>query len=439
MVIIICIISVLPWIGMSEGYSLEAAVATRMLESGKWFIPQLPTDGVSAHSPMLYWLIAAFSSFRGVVTPITAHLPAALGFSFLVGSVLVFFGRAIRFQEAFIATLLLITCTGIQQAAIIAPANILFSVFTILALILMYNWEDKDELQGLPIGIPLLLSCAILSKGISGLSMPLCVFGVYIWSLKKYSTIRLIKAMVYPAVSTLFLPMLWYIAIWHQGGSLLNYSLRYEYLLSDILFSLLKGFLPWTMLLLFSLFGINYHKTGEPFKNRLQIVSGKFHALEPIKKFSWITIFVMLTYFIAIPSGPNWHFLPLYPFLALFMAQYFIYIAEYRTICTRLFAACYAIVAFALLTLGGMTMSGSFELVPFISGLTGNEYILSLTERVNDKLVNYTSLVVIAMFFTIFTLVTVGYQLLKKINIKILYSTIALTFAFNLLCYILLQ
>ena len=45
MVIVICIISVLPWIGLGDfstkGEPREAAVAVSMLESGNWILPQV--------------------------------------------------------------------------------------------------------------------------------------------------------------------------------------------------------------------------------------------------------------------------------------------------------------------------------------------------------------------------------------------------------------
>ena len=45
MVIVICIISVLPWIGLGDfstkGEPREAAVAVSMLETGNWVLPQV--------------------------------------------------------------------------------------------------------------------------------------------------------------------------------------------------------------------------------------------------------------------------------------------------------------------------------------------------------------------------------------------------------------
>lgn len=64
MVIIICIISVLPWIGLGDfstkGEPREASVAISMLESGNWVLPQVYANEFAYKPPMAHWLMAAF-------------------------------------------------------------------------------------------------------------------------------------------------------------------------------------------------------------------------------------------------------------------------------------------------------------------------------------------------------------------------------------------
>ena len=118
MVIIICIISVLPWIGLGDfstkGEPREASVAISMLESGNWVLPQVYANEFAYKPPMAHWLMAAFSYPQGYVSEFTARLPSALAFICLMGCTLVFFGRRIKFQQAFIATLLLLTLSLIH-------------------------------------------------------------------------------------------------------------------------------------------------------------------------------------------------------------------------------------------------------------------------------------------------------------------------------------
>lgn len=64
MIILICIISVLPWLGLSElgstANSADAAVAEAMLKSGEWVLPKMPSGEISYDHPMLHWLIVLF-------------------------------------------------------------------------------------------------------------------------------------------------------------------------------------------------------------------------------------------------------------------------------------------------------------------------------------------------------------------------------------------
>ena len=93
MVIIICIISILPWIGLGEfstkGEPREAAVAISMLETGNWILPQVYADSFAYKPPMLHWLIAAFSLPQGYVSEFTARLPSALAITVMIGFILV--------------------------------------------------------------------------------------------------------------------------------------------------------------------------------------------------------------------------------------------------------------------------------------------------------------------------------------------------------------
>ena len=56
MVIVICIISVLPWIGLGDfstkGEPREAAVAVSMLETGNWILPQVYANEFAYKPPL---------------------------------------------------------------------------------------------------------------------------------------------------------------------------------------------------------------------------------------------------------------------------------------------------------------------------------------------------------------------------------------------------
>ncbi|HJA87484.1 MAG TPA: dolichyl-phosphate-mannose--protein mannosyltransferase, partial [Candidatus Parabacteroides intestinavium] len=103
------------------------------------------------------------------------------------------------------------------------------------------------------------------------------------------------------------------------------------------------------------------------------------------------------------------YLLPVYPFITIFLAQYALHITEYRHWCTRIFALFMAIGV--LIGLIVILLPTPWAVIP----------VLPITVRT-----------CLLLAFTLAMTITVIYYMFKKINIKILYATIALTFAVNL-------
>ena len=458
MIVIICIISVLPWIGLGDfstkGEPREAAVAVSMIETNNWVLPQVYANEFAFKPPMAHWLMAAFSYPQGYVSEFTSRLPSALAFIVLMGFVLVFFGkRVVKFQEAFIATLLLITCIEIHRAAMTTRVDMLLTTFIVLALFQLYRWEDKQELKGLPPFIPLLLGCAVLTKGPVGVILPLFVFFVYLLVLNKYRWLTIFKVLLYSGISSLFLPLLWYIAAWKQGGDTflnlvlaenfgrffhlntpeIHYELGHENGIWYNFMTLAAGFVPWTLFFFFTLFGLKWQKPTQPVKKLIKEKWDEIRSMDKVRLFSLVAL-VCIIFFYSIPSSKrSVYLMPAYPFIALFLAQYALYITEYRTKVTRVFAAVLAAVVSTVMILFGLTMAGIIQPLEIASQYTSRISTLNMVESVADTLLHPNSLTVLILLIVMIALVTVFYQMSKKINIKILYATIALTFSVNLL------
>ena len=326
MVIVICIISVLPWIGLGDfstkGEPREAAVAVSMLETGNWVLPQVYANEFAYKPPLAHWLMAAASLPQGYVSEFTSRLPSALAFIILIGFTLVFFGKRLRFQQAFIATLLLITCIEIHRAAMTTRVDMLLTTFIVIGLYQLYRWEDKLELKGVPIAIPALLGCAVLTKGPVGIILPLFVFGVYLLMLRKYSYLVIFKALLYAGISSIFLPLLWYVAAWKQGGDTflnvmlaenfgrffhlstpdIHYNLGHENGVWYNFMTLAAGFVPWTIFFFFSLFGLKLHKPEKSVKEILASTWNNIRSMEKEKLFSLVAL-VCIIFFYSIPSS----------------------------------------------------------------------------------------------------------------------------------------
>ena len=381
-------------------------------------------------------------------------MPSALAFITLIGFVLVFFGkRIVKFQEAFIATLLLVTCVEIHRAAMTTRVDMLLTTFIVIGLFQLYRWEDKLELKGLPIFIPLLLGCAVLTKGPVGVVLPLFVFGIYLLMLGQYSYLTIFKTLLYAGISSLFLPMLWYTAAWKQGGDEflnvvlaenfarflhlntpeISYDLGHENGVWYNFMTLAAGFIPWTIFFFFSLFGLKLSKPEQPIKEILKNTWKRIRSMEKVRLFSLVAL-VGILFFYSIPSSKrSVYLMPAYPFIALFLAQYALYITEYRTKVTRVFAAFLASVVSVVMIAILLTVFSIIDPVGIVGQYTQNASTLDMVQMVSKVLVHPSTLTICIIFINLLILGTVYYQMFKKINIKILYATIALTFSVNLL------
>ena len=457
MVIIICIISVLPWIGLGDfstkGEPREASVAISMLETGNWVLPQVYANEFAYKPPMAHWLMAAFSYPQGYVSEFTSRLPSALAFICLMGCTLVFFGRRMRFQQAFIATLLLLTCVEIHRAAMTTRVDMLLTTFTVLGLYRMFRWEDKLELKGLPVIIPLLLGCAVLTKGPVGIILPLFVFGIYLLMLRRYDLKTIFKALLYVGVASSFLPLLWYIAAWKQGGDEflnvvlaenfgrffhlstpdINYELGHENGVWYNFVTLAGGFAPWTVFFFFSLFGLRWKLKKVSFKQIIKDGWERICSMEKEKLFSLVAL-VCIIFFYSLPSSKrSVYLMPAYPFIAIFLAQYALYITEYRTKVTRVFAAVLVSITIVIAIAAGLTMTGVINPATIASQYTSRPSTLLQVRAASGMFSSCDGLTISIVVVVCFALIMALYQMFKKVNIKILYSAIALTFAINLM------
>jgi 4-amino-4-deoxy-L-arabinose transferase-like glycosyltransferase len=455
MVVIICALSVLPWIGIGDfstkGEPREAAVAISMLESGNWVLPKVYANEFAYKPPMAHWLMAAFSLPQGYISEFTARLPSALAFIILLGFTLFFFGERMKFQEAFIATLLLLTCFEIHRAGMTTRVDMLLTMFMVLGLYTLYRWENRLQLKRLPVVIPFLLGCAALTKGPVGIILPLFVFGVYLLILGKHRLPAIFKALLYIGVSSCFLPLIWYVAAWKQGGNAfldvvlaenfgrffhlsnpaISYDLGHENGVWYNFVTLFAGFIPWTIFFFFSLFGLKFRWSEKPFVQVLKDSWASIRSMEKIKLFSLVAL-VCIFFFYSIPSSKrSVYLMPAYPFIAVFLAQYTIYITEYRTLVTRLFAGFLALIITAVLLVVALTMAGITDPVAIAGRYTDRASTLDTVQIVVSSFDSPYWLTIAILSVVLAALITVFYQMQRKINIKMLYATIFLVFSIN--------
>ena len=455
--VIICLISILPWIFTGEfstkGEPREAAVAISMLETGNWILPQTYADAFAYKPPMLHWLIALFSLPQGYVSEFTARLPSALSFTVMIAFILVFFGKRLRFQQAFVATLILITCIEMHRAAMTSRVDMLLTSFMVIGMLQLYRWEDQLELKGLPLGIPLLLGCAVLTKGPIGIILPLFVFGVYLLILRKYSFLTIFKAVIYAGIASLFLPLLWYISAYKEAGDRFlnvvlaeNFGRFFRVSIPDVaydlghkngawynLVTLIAGFMPWTLLYFFSLFSLKWCRPHKSIKQLVYDSWQRIISMDKEKLFSLVAL-ICIVFFYSIPSSKrSVYLMPAYPFIAIFLAQYTLYITEYKKRTIRFFGGLLLTVTLLVLVFMCLTATGCIDPVNLAGHFTQRAKTLEsvyMATRMFNPLNTVTVCIMLLLAGVSGILI---YQLFKKVNIKILYTTIALIFCINLL------
>ena len=442
-IILIVVLSVLPWI-WNGLYTVEETqnteIATAILTSGDWILPKTPASETICQPPLSHWLIAAFSLPQGFVSGFTTRLPTVLSFVVLMVFALLFFGRRLRFQEAFIAVLLLITCVEIHWAGISANINMIYTMFMSIGLFKMYRWENKLELKRLPLIIPLMFSGAILTKGISGIIHPLLIFGCYLFFLRKYSFYKIIKSLFYVGLTSLFIPSIWYIEGWRQGASdflHVAFSEDITHLIginnfqtaSHLLLSPIIGFLPWTLLLFCSLFGLSRSDFSPT--NLIENDEEEMKTRKKMRLFCFIASigFVFLIFLSGNTTSSD--FLPAYPFLAIFMAQYIIYLTENHSYVTRIFAGILATAVLIIILITSLESTRLIDLSAWISRYLSENNVNSFHSIMTAISFNNMAFVTLFLLLLI-ALGTTYYQMSKKINIKILYATIFLIYC----CYL---
>jgi len=363
LLIVITILSVFLWVGSGNFYTKgeprEASVAVSMIEKNQWILPEVYTDEIAYKPPLMHWLIAAFSLPEGKVSPLSSRLPSALAFMGLIVCSFMFFGRNLRIQEAFLTALILLTAFETHRAAMTARVDMLLTFLIVWALTLLFRWEEEKKLNGFPWLIPVIMSLAVLTKGPVGIVLPLLVFGIYLLFLR-YNFRKIIGKLIVLALPAMILPLIWYFLAYQKGGEEFmrlvlaeNFGRFFEINDLNVPYdlgheggwwynwaSLAGGFIPWTLLLVISLFGLSY--------KRFPGIRSMWNSVlqsEKIKLFSALAAIVIFLFYSLPISKRSVYLMPAYPFISVFIAQYILYLTEYKAKIIRIFAGIIGTVA----------------------------------------------------------------------------------------------
>ena len=349
-----CFLSLFLFMGESNfhtrGEPREALVAVAMLEDGNWTLPITNGTDIAYKPPLFHWAIATVSSVIGKVTEYTSRMPSAIALTVMILAGYLFYARRRGSELAFLASLITLTNFEVHRAGVNCRVDMLLSALMVLALYQLYRWAEK-KLHGVPwLGI-LCLSGAFLTKGPVGLVLPCIVVALFAW-IRGVNFIRIFFSFLGVAIGACILPALWYIAAWKQGGdafltlvieeNVLRFLGKMTYASHENpwhynVMTVLTGFIPYTLLLLMSLFTLKYTRITISIKESWCKSVKYIREMDDTRLFSLLSIVVMFVFYCIPKSKRSVYLLPIYPFIAYFIAEYIVWLVKYKPQSVRWF------------------------------------------------------------------------------------------------------
>lgn len=347
---LLSVLVLVPFLGetifYSKGEPREAIVAYTMLESGNWILPTNYGVEIAYKPPFLYWAIAVVSSVLGGVSEFSARMPSALAF---LAMQLVFFSFVAKRKDvktAFLTSILLLSSFEVHRAAVACRLDMLQVSFIVISLCLLFRWDEKN-CKGLPWLAILLMACATLTKGPVGSIFPCVGIGIY-QLLRGRSFGKTFFSLMGIGLLSLIPLAVWFGAAYQQGGqSFINLMMEentgrffrkmsYESHENPIWYNFLTiiwGWIPWTLVLLISLFGLKWKgirllPEGVSLGERLKKAWMKFRAQSPMQLFIWVVILFIFIFYCIPKSKRSVYLLPIYPFMAVLIAEYLLALVQ---------------------------------------------------------------------------------------------------------------
>ena len=343
--LVLLTVTFIPFLGETlfntKGEPREAIVAVSMFQQGDFILPVSNGGDMPYKPPMLAWCIALVSFLTGgEVTEFTSRMPSAVALIVMTFVVYLIARRYTSQSKAMMSALISVTAFEVFRAGYACRVDMLLTMFIVTSLFLLYHNYLKNK-QIFSVGAILLMSGAVLTKGPVGAVLPAMVaWTFYLLRGENFWRASLLTAANF--LLSLVIPMLWYIAAWKQGGDdflalmleenvgRFTGTMSYESHLNPWYYNVITvvaGLLPYTLLLLFSLFGLKYAKP------KISLSGSRFFAwVKSLREANpWILfnalVVILIFVFYCIPSSKrSVYLLPIYPSLAFFIAHYVHYL-----------------------------------------------------------------------------------------------------------------
>ena len=344
---VVCICSLFLFIGEAffntRGEPREAVVALSMLKEENWILPINNGVELAFKPPLFHWMIAAFSTVTGAVTEYTSRMPSALALAVMVLAGYGFYARRRGAEVAFLMGLLTLTNFEMHRAGTNCRVDMVLSALMVLALYQLYRWGEK-RLKGVPwLGV-LCLSGAFLTKGPVGVLLPCLVVAVFLW-IRGMNFWRIFFSFLGIVLLSCVLPACWYVAAYRQGGDRFLQLVLEENVLRFLgkmsydshvnpwyynFITVFAGYVPYTLLVLISLFCLRYRRIQAKPAGWWARLKTYVRNMDDARLFSLLSIAIIFVFYCIPKSKRSVYLLPIYPFIAYFLAEYMIYLVRHH-------------------------------------------------------------------------------------------------------------
>ena len=309
-----------------------AEAAREMLENGNWITPYFNYELRFDKPVFFYWLIALAYKLFGV-SEFAARFFSAVTASITVFAVFAFGKHWISRQHGFFSALILATSILFAGIARMSITDMTLSCFMTLTTLCLFMAAHQNLRWWLAAGA--IAGLGVLTKGPVAIVVPGAIFVLYAWLIGDFKRCLLNRWLPIAVGICLMIAVPWYILAYLQNGQIfldalfLHNVTRYSDVVSGhkqasyfYVIVLLAGFLPWTAYLPAAIRSLwqraKHHKT--------LVASHNFRYLVPLYGAVW-TVFIF-TFFTAGNTKLLTYILPLFPGLALWMAEAWLSQAE---------------------------------------------------------------------------------------------------------------
>ncbi|MGL5317311.1 MAG: ArnT family glycosyltransferase [Bacteroidales bacterium] len=344
-VLVLAILSLMPFLHLDSFYTKgeprEALVPQAMIETGNWILPQRYGDTFATKPPFMHWFSALISLPSGEVTEWSARFPVALSGLGIILMSFIFFANRIGNRRSLLAALILLTSFEMHRTSMEARVDMPLTFFMVAAFYLLYKRFEKG-LSGYTLPIILSLSAAFLIKGPVGVILPLGIYGLFLLY-KGFRFWRVFGEGMKFALMSAILPGIWYFAAYQVGGQNFIDTVYTENfarmtgsedtghkgpIYANII-HLLMGFVPWSILVVFSVFNVKKAWVGDGGKF-YKALAGKYNRLPNVMQYTWLAALTIILFYTIPSSKRSVYLLPSYPFFAILLAQWFGYLMDNR-------------------------------------------------------------------------------------------------------------